>query len=70
MRKVADCLHDSDYVSKLANAGFGNIDIERTRVYNIEDARTFLTDQRVDVDAVAPQVDGKFMSAFVRATSR
>jgi arsenite methyltransferase len=65
---IAGALRDSDYVAKLARSGFENIDIEPTRVYNIEDARAFLTDQGVDVDDVAPQVDGKFMSAFVRAT--
>ena len=50
------------------NAGFEDIDIEPTRVYDIEDARAFLAGQGIDVDAVAPQVEGKFMSAFVRAT--
>ena len=48
-------------------AGFDGIDIEPTRVYDIEDARAFLSGQGVDVDAMAPQVDGKFMSAFIRA---
>ncbi|HXJ40658.1 MAG TPA: hypothetical protein VNH18_15365, partial [Bryobacteraceae bacterium] len=56
------------YVAKLARAGFDDIQIEPTRVYNIEDARTFLSGQGVDVDAIAPQVEGKFMSAFIRAT--
>lgn len=65
---IAGALRDSDYLSKLAQAGFASIAIEPTRVYSIEDARTFLTDQGVDVDAVAPQVEGKFMSAFVRAS--
>ena len=57
-----------DYVNKLAAAGFGGIDIEPTRVYNIEDARQFLAGEGLDVDAIAPLVEGKFMSAFVRAT--
>ena len=65
---IAGALRDSDYLSKLAQAGFESIAIEPTRVYSIEDARTFLSDQGVDVDAVAPQVEGKFMSAFVRAS--
>lgn len=65
---IAGALRDSEYAAKLADAGFGNIDIAPTRVYTIEDARTFLSDQGVDVDTVSPQVDGKFMSAFVRAT--
>jgi arsenite methyltransferase len=64
---IAGALEDYEYVAKLAKAGFDGIDIEPTRVYNIEDARTFLTGQGVDVDAIAPQVEGKFMSAFIRA---
>jgi 2-polyprenyl-3-methyl-5-hydroxy-6-metoxy-1,4-benzoquinol methylase len=65
---IAGALDDYQYVAKLAKAGFDAIDIEPTRVYNIEDARTFLSGQGVDVDAIAPQVEGKFMSAFIRAT--
>jgi arsenite methyltransferase len=57
----------NEYRKKLASAGFEQIDVEPTRVYRIEDAREFLTGQNTDVDAIAPQVDGKFMSAFVRA---
>ena len=64
---VAGALEEMDYVKKLAKAGFDSIDIEPTRIYSIEDARQFLTGEGVDVDAVAPQVEGKFMSAFVRA---
>jgi SAM-dependent methyltransferase len=65
---IAGALQDYQYIAKLAKAGFDNIDIEPTRVYNVEDARMFLTGQGVDVDAIAPQVEGKFMSAFIRAT--
>jgi arsenite methyltransferase len=65
---IAGALQDYDYVAKLTRAGFEGIGIEPTRVYDIEDARTFLTGQGVDVDAIAPQVQGKFMSAFIRAT--
>lgn len=65
---VAGALRDHDYVAKLAKAGFGEIDIEPTRIYDIEDARTFLSGQGIDVDAIAPQVQGNFMSAFIRAT--
>jgi SAM-dependent methyltransferase len=65
---IAGALRDYEYVAKLAKAGFDGIDIEPTRVYDIEDARAFLTGQGVDVDAIAPQVQGKFMSAFIRAT--
>ena len=64
---IAGALRDTDYVSKLAAAGFEGVSIEPTRVYHVEDARAFLTDKGVNVDAVAPQVDGKFFSAFVRA---
>ena len=55
-------------VPTLAKAGFDEIDIAPTRVYDIEDARAFLSGQGIDVDAIAPQVQGKFMSAFIRAT--
>ena len=64
---VAGALEENDYRAKLASAGFEKIEIEATRIYRIEDAREFLSGQNVDVDAIAPQVDGKFMSAFVRA---
>jgi arsenite methyltransferase len=65
---IAGALEDYEYVAKLAKAGFEGIDIEPTRVYSIEDARSFLSGQGVDVDALAPQIQGKFMSAFIRAT--
>jgi arsenite methyltransferase len=65
---IAGALQDYQYVAKLAKAGFDDIDIEPTRIYDIEDARTFLSGQGVDVDAIAPQVRGKFMSAFIRAS--
>lgn len=64
---IAGALRDDDYTAKLTNAGFESINIEPTRVYNIEDARTFLGTEGVNVDAIAKQVDGKFISAFVRA---
>jgi 2-polyprenyl-3-methyl-5-hydroxy-6-metoxy-1,4-benzoquinol methylase len=64
---VAGALEDVEYRDKLAAAGFEQIDIEPTRVYRAEDARDILSAEGVDVDAIAPQVDGKFMSAFVRA---
>ncbi len=65
---IAGALQDYQYVAKLAKAGFDDIGIEPTRVYDIEDARAFLSGQGVDVDAIAGQVEGKFMSAFIRAT--
>src|ERR1700674_1610386 len=64
---VAGALEENEYRSKLVSAGFEQIEVEPTRVYRIEDAREFLSGQNIDVDAIAPQVDGKFMSAFVRA---
>jgi len=64
---VAGALEEQEYRAKLAKAGFEGIDVEPTRVYRAEDARDFLARSCVDADAVAPQVDGKFMSAFVRA---
>ena len=64
---IAGALRDYDYVAKLARAGFDGIDIEPTRIYTIDDARQFLTGEGLDADAIAPLVEGKFMSAFVRA---
>jgi arsenite methyltransferase len=64
---VAGALDESDYRSKLATTGFRQIDVEPTRVYRVEDARQFLSEKGLDVDAMAAEVDGKFMSAFVRA---
>ncbi len=64
---IAGALRDADYTAKLAAAGFDNITIEPTRIYDVEDARQFLAGQGIDVDAIAAQVDGKFMSAFIRA---
>lgn len=64
---IAGAMEEADYVQKLARAGFIELSMEPTRVYNVEDAREFLTIEGIDVDAIAPAVDGKFMSAFVRA---
>jgi len=64
---VAGALGDDEYRSKLSAAGFEQIEIEPTRIYRAEDAREFLSAADVDVDAISPQVDGTFMSAFVRA---
>ena len=64
---IAGALDEQEYAAKLAAAGFEQIDIEPTRVYNIEDARQFLSREGIDVDAIAPQVEGKFLSAFIRA---
>ncbi len=65
---IAGALEENEYRTKLGAAGFEQIDLEPTRVYQIEDAREFLANQQIDVDAIAPQVEGKFMSAFIRAT--
>ena len=64
---TAGALDDSDYRSKLTAAGFEQIEVEPTRVYRVADAREFLASAGVDVDAISPQVDEKFMSAFIRA---
>ena len=64
---IAGALRDSVYIAKLAQAGFEAVEIEPTRVYNLDDARAFLNTAGIDVEAIAPQVEGKFMSAFVRA---
>jgi SAM-dependent methyltransferase len=64
---IAGALSEDDYRTKLAKAGFTAIDVEVTRVYGVDDARTFLAAEGLDGDAVAAEVDGKFVSAFIRA---
>lgn len=64
---VAGALEESEYAGKLKAAGFTSIGIEPTRIYRIDDARAFLTAKGIDVEKIAPQVDGKFASAFIRA---
>src|SRR6267154_10914 len=65
---VAGALEETEYRDKLVSAGFEQVEIEPTRIYRVADAREFISEKGLDVDALAPQVDGKFMSAFVRAT--
>ena len=65
---VAGALEESEYRDKLAAAGFEAIGIEPTRVYRSEDALSFLEGKGLDLEKIAPQVEGKFMSAFVRAS--
>ena len=65
---VAGALEENEYRGKLAAAGFEQIEVEPTRIYKVDDARAFLAQEGIDVEAIAPLVDGKFMSAFVRAT--
>jgi arsenite methyltransferase len=64
---VAGALEENEYKEKLAAAGFADISVEPTRVYRVDDAREFLSREGIDVEAIAPQIDGKFMSAFIRA---
>ncbi len=64
---IAGSLEENDYRNKLATAGFEQIEVEPTRIYRAEDACEFLAGQGIDAAAIAPQVDGKFMSAFIRA---
>jgi ubiquinone/menaquinone biosynthesis C-methylase UbiE len=65
---VAGALDENEYREKLAAAGFEQIGIEPTRVYTAKDAVDFLAAEEIDFEKIAPEVDGKFMSAFVRAT--
>src|SRR5688500_17488579 len=64
---VAGALSEDEYRSKLKAAGFEDIEVETTRVYDVEDARGYLSQSGLDVDAIAPTVNGKVTSAFVRA---
>lgn len=64
---VAGALEEQEYRSKLAHAGFHDIDVEPTRIYRVEDAREQLAASGIEVDTLAPHVEGKFMSAFIRA---
>jgi arsenite methyltransferase len=65
---MAGALEQQDYRAKLAAAGFSDIDFEVTRTYNVEDARHFLSEAGIDVDSIAPLVEGRFISAFIRAS--
>ena len=65
---VAGALHEDDYRRFLAEAGFDAVDVEPWRIYRVEDAKQFLAETGLDVDAVAAEVDGKIASAFIRAT--
>ncbi|HXJ05590.1 MAG TPA: arsenite methyltransferase [Candidatus Acidoferrum sp.] len=64
---VAGALEENEYRDKLAAAGFEKIEVEPTRIYRVEDAREFLLEKGLDVEALSKGVDGKFLSAFVRA---
>jgi hypothetical protein len=65
---VAGALEESEFKALLAEAGFVKADIEPTRVYQVEDARVFLEEAGLDVNAFTQEIDGRFMAAFVRAT--
>jgi ubiquinone/menaquinone biosynthesis C-methylase UbiE len=65
---IAGALEENEYQARLTAAGFTNVDLEETRAYRAEDARAALADAGIEVDEVASLVDGKFYSAFVRAT--
>lgn len=65
---IAGALEESDYRSRLINAGFTDVEFETTRIYDIEDARHFLIEAGIAVDQIAPHVEGKFLSAFIRAS--
>jgi ubiquinone/menaquinone biosynthesis C-methylase UbiE len=64
---VAGALEESDYRERLAGAGFEQVDVEPTRIYRVDDARQFLDEAGVADAAVLAQIDGRFMSAFIRA---
>jgi ubiquinone/menaquinone biosynthesis C-methylase UbiE len=64
---IAGALEENEYRAKLAAAGFEQIEIEPTRIYRVEDARETLLHAGINIEAIAPPIDGKFMSAFVRA---
>lgn len=64
---IAGALEENEYRAKLERAGFRDISIEPTRIYRVEDARSFLAEKGIDADKLAPLVEGKFMSAFIRA---
>ena len=63
---IAGALEESEYRSKLAAAGFHQIEVEPTRIYTAADAKRFLA-KNEDLDNIVQKADGKFMSAFVRA---
>jgi arsenite methyltransferase len=64
---IAGALEETDYAAKLRAAGFADVEVEPWRIYKIDDARAFLTETGVDVDELAPQVEDRFASAFIRA---
>jgi len=64
---IAGALEEQEFRAKLEAAGFQDVEVEPWRVYQVNDARAFLAESGVDVDRIAPQVEGRFLSALVRA---
>ncbi|SRR5713101_2301498 len=64
---IAGALEEHEYDAKLRAAGFTEVEVEAWRIYNVDDVRSFLTETGFDVDQLAPEVEGRFASAFVRA---
>src|SRR5207244_10470092 len=64
---LAGALKETEYATKLRAAGFADVEVEPWRIYKIDDARAYLTESGVDVDRLAPLVEDRFASAFVRA---
>ena len=64
---IAGALEEGEYDSKLRAAGFADVEVEPWRIYTVEDARAFLAETGFDVDRLAPEIDRRFASAFVRA---
>ncbi len=65
---VAGALEESEYRAKLGAAGFAEVEVDPWRVYDLNDAREFLAGTGIDIDAIAPEAQGKFASAFIRAS--
>jgi SAM-dependent methyltransferase len=64
---IAGALSEREYTAKLQSAGFSDVEVEPWRIYQLDDARAFLAEGQLDVERLAPEVEGKFASAFVRA---
>lgn len=64
---IGGALQEEEYRAKLDSTGFESVEIEPTRIYDVQDARSFLSREGIDVDEIAPQIEGKFMSAFIHA---
>jgi arsenite methyltransferase len=64
---IAGALEETEYKEKLSAAGFASVEVEPTRIYQVEEAREFLVAAGLDAEVVGPQIKDKFMSAFIRA---